>query len=371
MSARFDVVDAECILCDIDNDLRLPLLKRAGSIYSWLSSRRFPLWLYDLLWVASEHETPHRIVERSVSRLTSRRIMNVLTTTSPDVVVVVHPLYLSRAFADARRRLNSSCEIVTVVTDPVSPHRAWVCAETDALVCASLSAARRLERFVPGRAISVLGLPINPSRPESRASIADVRSALSLNEAQFTVLLMGGGCGTGDMHAYALHLASCENAQLVVLTGANEELAERMRCDPLLKSAIVLGWVDNVEDYMYAADVVVSKPGPSTIHEVAAVGRPLVLTPAVGRQELGNAVYAVDQQWAMVAGSPSEAESVIRKLRATQPLWPDSVVASDQGEAVITLVAATLACSRGERISEPRELSTSRGVPLSVWLSRI
>lgn len=39
-----------------------------------------------------------------------------------------------------------------------------------------------------------------------------------------------------------------------------------------------LGFVENMADYMVAADVVVTKAGPGTIAEAAAVGLPVMLT---------------------------------------------------------------------------------------------
>jgi 1,2-diacylglycerol 3-beta-galactosyltransferase len=39
-----------------------------------------------------------------------------------------------------------------------------------------------------------------------------------------------------------------------------------------------LGFVNNMADYMVAADILVSKAGPGTIAEAACVGLPVLLT---------------------------------------------------------------------------------------------
>jgi 1,2-diacylglycerol 3-beta-galactosyltransferase len=51
---------------------------------------------------------------------------------------------------------------------------------------------------------------------------------------------------------------------------------------------IPLGFVKNMAEYMVAADVLVSKAGPGTIAEAAAVGLPVMVTSYLPGQEAGN-----------------------------------------------------------------------------------
>ena len=51
---------------------------------------------------------------------------------------------------------------------------------------------------------------------------------------------------------------------------------------------IPLGFVSNMAEYMVAADVLVSKAGPGTIAEAAAVGLPVMVTSYLPGQEAGN-----------------------------------------------------------------------------------
>ena len=56
----------------------------------------------------------------------------------------------------------------------------------------------------------------------------------------------------------------------------------------------VLGFVDNMADWMRAADVVVTKAGPGTIIEALCSGLPLLLTWYIPGQERGNLEWLVD-----------------------------------------------------------------------------
>jgi UDP-N-acetylglucosamine:LPS N-acetylglucosamine transferase len=55
-----------------------------------------------------------------------------------------------------------------------------------------------------------------------------------------------------------------------------------------------LGFVTNMAEYMVAADVLVSKAGPGTIAEAAALSLPIMLTSYLPGQEEGNADYVVE-----------------------------------------------------------------------------
>jgi len=55
-----------------------------------------------------------------------------------------------------------------------------------------------------------------------------------------------------------------------------------------------LGFITNMAEYMVAADILVSKAGPGTISEAAALSLPVLLTSFLPGQEEGNVDYVVD-----------------------------------------------------------------------------
>lgn len=55
-----------------------------------------------------------------------------------------------------------------------------------------------------------------------------------------------------------------------------------------------VGFVSNIAEYMVAADILVSKAGPGTISEAAALSLPIMLTSFLPGQEEGNVEYVVD-----------------------------------------------------------------------------
>ncbi|GKZ00075.1 hypothetical protein MPSEU_000960900 [Mayamaea pseudoterrestris] len=57
---------------------------------------------------------------------------------------------------------------------------------------------------------------------------------------------------------------------------------------------VSLGFLENIAEYMVAADVLVSKAGPGTIAEAAALSLPIMLTSYLPGQEEGNVDYVVE-----------------------------------------------------------------------------
>lgn len=57
---------------------------------------------------------------------------------------------------------------------------------------------------------------------------------------------------------------------------------------------VPLGFIKNMAEYMVAADILISKAGPGTISEAAAVSLPVMLTSFLPGQEEGNVDYVVE-----------------------------------------------------------------------------
>lgn len=77
-----------------------------------------------------------------------------------------------------------------------------------------------------------------------------------------------------------------------------------------------LGFLTNIPEYMVAADVLVTKAGPGTIAEAAAVGLPIMMTSFLPGQEAGNVDVVLEGRFGEYQDRPSMiAESVTSWLK--------------------------------------------------------
>ena len=109
---------------------------------------------------------------------------------------------------------------------------------------------------------------------------------------------MGGGDGMGLLEATteALGKALPAGAQVVVVCGRNKALAAKLsaRAAKYTCSVHVKGFLTNVDEWMGASDLVITKAGPGTIAEALIRGVPLLLNGAIPCQEEGNVPYVVN-----------------------------------------------------------------------------
>jgi 1,2-diacylglycerol 3-beta-galactosyltransferase len=261
---------------------------------------RHARWLWGGLYHATNSRPAVALLEGTVLRSVTRAVTEATLRIDPDCVVSFHPLlnHVSvRAVHGQARRIP----VVTVITDLVDIHVAWACPDVDAVVVPSPGGLDHCRRAgIPASRCHDFGLAVDrrftelPSDPEG---IAAIRSRLGLREHAFVVLVCGGADGSGGLvkHARAIAAESLD-LDVVVICGRNERARSALAGLHTAsgRPVRVLGYVNNMPEWMRASDVVVSKAGPGTIAEALCCGLPLLLVWYLPGQERGNVEWVVD-----------------------------------------------------------------------------
>lgn len=235
-----------------------------------------------------------------------------------DVVVSFHPVPVY-AVARAMERICPAVPLVAVGTDLVVMHGAWVAPGVRRYLVATEEAQEQLIRHgVEPERIEVTGLPVaRVFREIAREDPREVRLRLGIDPDLPTVLVIGGGVGFEPLERVARAVATAApDAQMVVVAGQNERLRARLASISWPGRVRVEGFVENMHEWMRAADVLVTKAGPTTIAEAMTVGVPMVLWGAIPAQETPNVrlvVRAGAGIWA--PGAHQAAEAVTYLLR--------------------------------------------------------
>ena len=131
--------------------------------------------------------------------------------------------------------------------------------------------------------IQTIGFPIRKEFSQTRGKREDLCHSLGLDPDRAVIMLMWGGAGSDRMYQIMKKLGAQHlGVQFVVITGTNHNLAESIQTLPLhpSNSIRVLGFTNQVADYMEVSNILITKPGPGTISEATAVhqrtGRPYV-----------------------------------------------------------------------------------------------
>lgn len=299
-------------------------LDYTNEFFKWSYLKAYLLMVNKLptIWGLSYYLTDNYYVNILVSKfrrlnnwINSRKLIKYLLDTKPDVIISTH-FFASEVIADLKEEGKLKSKLVTVVTD-YRLHSWWVCDYTDMYVVGGQDAHEDLVKWkVPDPRIKVLGIPIEPvfSRKYDKAKI--LREA-GLKEGVFTVLVIGGGFGVGPIEEIVKAIGNLSKPiQIITICGHNEELVKKIEALKASMKADIkaVGFVNNVYEYMEAADILISKSGGITVSESLAKELPLVvLAPIIG-QETRNCDYLIKHGAAVRIGKASELEEVVEYL---------------------------------------------------------
>jgi 1,2-diacylglycerol 3-beta-galactosyltransferase len=310
---RFDPV-----LCD-------PLAGRGSSwLLRWVTNRYGPVtrlapWAWGAVYHACDSRWVMRLLGRTLLALADRPVADAVAAHEPAAIVSFHPL-TGRAADRARQCHGWDVPVVTVVTDLVTTHAAWRACPADrvALPTAAARGRGRSGGLAANRYVET-GLPVTSGfwgGPLPEGERAALRRSLGVSERRFLAVLTGGGEGSGGLARRAAAIVrSFDDIEVVAICGRNLRLRRRLARLAARTGGrlVVLGFVDNMSDWLRCADVVIAKAGPGTIAEAACCGAPLLLTSQLPGQEKGNAHFVA------MAGAGRRAPrrwQLLRELRA-------------------------------------------------------
>ena len=241
----------------------------------------------------------------------------------PHIVVSVHPLtqhIFGRVLKDLG--LAGRVPLVSVVTDPCYGFwKGWACDAVTLYLVASEEARRQLIDYgVAPERIKISGMPVHPkfAYPGEEAAQA-ARSALGLDPEKFTVFVNAGWVGGGNIPQIFRELVRGElDVQAIFLAGKNESLrlaAETIALDAPFPIKVI-GYSDEVEKLMSAANVMISKLGGLTTFEALACRLPIiadVITDPMP-QEAGTANLIAQRGAGVRLKRPSDVVPVVRRM---------------------------------------------------------
>ena len=292
---------------------------RLVNFYNWVLRHR-QHWMKYLYWAVNRlrPETREFFHRRCIGF-----VRELFEKWCPHVVVSVHPL-TQHLFARVLKELGLADRVplVTVVTDPCYGFwRGWACDDVRLYLVASDEARQQLIDYgVAPERIKVSGMPVHPKfeMPDERAAQA-ARRALGLDAEKFTVFVNAGWVGGGNIPEIFRELARGDlDVQAIFLAGKNETLrAEAERVAAHAKFPVkVIGYSEQVEQLMQAANVMISKLGGLTTFEALACRLPIiadVITPPMP-QESGAATLIARRGAGVLLERASDVVPTLRRM---------------------------------------------------------
>ena len=252
-------------------------------------------YIYDVLDKPRRHDAKRDRFRLALEKLNLKRFSELMRDGNWDVVVNTHFLP-AEIIASLRRDGSLTVPQLTVTTD-FETHRLWVNEPCEHYTTASEEGAAYLRHWgVPAEHVTATGIPIHPvfGEPKDRARCLSHQGLIGDRPV---ILQLAGGFGVGPIEKLYRGLLSIElPLEIVVVAGRNEAArAELERIEPPPRHRVrLLGFTDQIDELMAAADVVVSKPGGLTTSEVLARGAAMAIVNPIPGQESRNSDFLLE-----------------------------------------------------------------------------
>lgn len=283
---------------------------RLNSAARWAyveSVRRAPI-AYGWFYYATGEIATDSWLQKRLNRLGRKRLLGFLQSHRPDLILCTYPTPAG-VLAELRTSGIVVPPVGTVVTD-YTVHSQWIHPEVDRYYVGTESVADGLsKRGIQRERVLVTGIPIAPKFSRELDQRA-LRQRYGIDADAQVVLVMAGGFGmlTGT-EAVVRTLASFKlNVHVIVVAGKDPRREEHMRRIAVgsKRPMLVYGYIQEVDELMSIADVLVTKAGGLTVSEALAKTLPMIIYRPVPGQEARNTTFLVDSGAAVVAMTPEQ-----------------------------------------------------------------
>jgi processive 1,2-diacylglycerol beta-glucosyltransferase len=254
---------------------------------AYYDSYVIPLALWPSLWrwIESKQHQAESTGPGWLYRSGARPLTRYIREYVPDAVIATE---VGACELAALCKRHGSVEFKLVGVELMDFNRAWVQPEVDLFLTTheDLGAELVSAGAAPSRVVTT-GQPIDPvfASPPDRAA---VREKLGVKPDAVQILVTLGSQGFGRPELIVSEILKVPHPlEVVMVTGRSRRVKERLqRYCSALPQVRVLGWVDNMHEWMAASDLMISKPGGGTLNEGFACGLPmLAFNPLPGNEE--------------------------------------------------------------------------------------
>lgn len=239
------------------------------------------------------------------------KLVNLIIKEKPDLILLTFP---TPVVSILKRDFNIHTPVCTVITD-YRLHKNWITPDSEQYFVATEDLKQELVAVgVPITNITVTGIPIH----EKFNFSVDRDTWLTehgLDPEKKTLLMVAGAFGVMDGFKEMLTaLVDKSNHQFVVVCGKNQTLVNNLQQHFKGKNVLVMGYTQEMAEWMSASDLMLTKPGGITITESLCKHIPLVFFDPAPGQEGENAVYFSNKGYARITHSYAETIHVTLDL---------------------------------------------------------
>lgn len=269
-------------------------------IGGYLKSLKFSPAIFGKLYKLAETDDSIASFSNKINEMIIHKLIPLLEEFKPDIIVTTHA-FSTEMMSLLKSKYTIDIPVVTIMTD-YAPHSFWLHPHIDAYVISNDDmVTEMIDRGIPRQVIYPLGIPVKPEFI-TKYLRDDILSSLNLDINKNTLLLMGGSLGMGKITELYQELQYVnKDIQIIIITGNNKKLYSQLRelSKTSKKATKIIGYTNEVNKYMQASDLLITKPGGLTITEALVSHTPLAIFSAIPGQEEKNAEFLMEHNLAI------------------------------------------------------------------------
>ena len=313
--------DTEIFMFDTMRYINRVIDKVSEATYSKIT-KSLP-WLWGKIYYHTQEPIFERFINLS-NRLLSYKLNKIIKEYKPDIIISTH-FFVSSMCSILKKKGNTDAKLATIITDyGDDPYNEWIKGHeyTDYIFVAHNEIKNKLiEKGVDENKVFATGIPIS-DKFLALYNKDSVLQSIGLSKDLKTVLFFGGGeLGLGKsktLKIFEILSKDFPNIQVIAIAGRNENLKKHF--DKIVdnfnrnETIKVIGFTDKVAEYMYASDIVITKPGGLTSTESLVSNLPIIAINPIPGQESENAQFLEQNGAAIWLKKASDITYILNKL---------------------------------------------------------
>lgn len=253
-----------------------------------------------------------------VNKLHKRSLLNYIKVNNFTLVITTH-LFPALTLTAINKNQNEKINFIIVATD-YEPCPFMEESKPNMLVIQKGLEEKFIKKGNDKESLTPIGIPISTRFTQN---VKNIRKDLKLNNNDKVVLVMLGSMGFGKILELLKDLEN-EDYKIITVCGSNQKLLSDIQ-SANFKNVIPLGFIKNINDYIYSADIVVSKPGGLSTTEIAAMRKPLIHVFPIPGIETYNTNFFESHHMSIKCMQNDEIKSAINNLFKNQKLQKEII----------------------------------------------
>lgn len=292
--------------------------------------------VYKLLFEATDSRRIANAFGKFIYVFNKKELANYLTSKNADLVVINFAGYVE-IFGLVVEEHLPHLPLVCLVTDSISIHNGWVGRQMDYYLVANSDTANSLEKLgAPPSKIQTLGYPVSLKFSQPFDRIAFLRQH-KLDPTRPTVLFLPITDKILRTKKIIRTISALGQFNIIVITGRNQEIYDKLTDYQKRYNFRLVGWTDQMPDFIMGSDIVVTKAGGSTVMECIAAQKPLVIHHIIPGQEEGNAEFVTKHQLGLVELDPSQIAPAVASIMKHRTTYQKNLQQHAQPEATVKI----------------------------------